>query len=91
MGLHIVLCDHVQAVDIAKPVDHGIVGVMTGPDRVNIIALHDHNVCNHIFPSRRSPGFAGELMAVSPVEYDTPAVQLHETVLHLKMTESHKF
>ena len=88
MRLHIVLCDHVQTVDIAQTVDHGIVGIMAGPDRVDVIALHDHDVFDLVLSAGRSSRLAGELMAVCPVEDDALSVQLHESVLHLKMTEA---
>ena len=90
VGLQIVLRDHIQSIDVAESVDHGIIGIMAGTDRVDIILLHDDHICDHIFTSRRSSCPAGEFMAVCPVEYDTLSIQLHQTAFQFKVTEAHK-
>ena len=80
MCLHVGLRDHVQPVEISEAVDDGSVGIVTGPDRVDVIAFHDQDVCDDILPARGSSRVAGELVTVHAVEDDALSVEAHDAV-----------
>ena len=86
--LHVCLRDHVQAIDIREAVYDRRVRIMAGPDRIYVMSLHDLDVMNDILPARGPACIAGKLMTVDTVEHYSPAVQLHDAVLHLKMPEA---
>ena len=88
VGFQICLIDHIDSVLIAEFIDQRCIRIMTGTDRVNIVLFHSLEVFAKLFFGDMTSAHRTEFMTVHTLEYDTFAVQCHNSVFHLETTES---
>ncbi len=88
VGLHIRLIHHVDAVTVAEFIESALVGIMRGPDGVDVAALHGDDVPNELFPVGDTAAQRAEIMPVDAAEDNPLPVQEHQAVLHLKAAEA---
>ena len=74
MGLHIILSDHVKSVRVTKRIDPGIIRIMTGTDRIDIVALHRNDIFYDLFCGNGTACFGTELMTVHAFKDDPLSV-----------------
>jgi len=48
VGLHVRFIDHIEAIFVAEMVEARIIGVMAGPDRIDVVALHGQDVVQQL-------------------------------------------
>ena len=84
----ICLIDHIDSVLIAEFIDQRCIRIMTGADRVDIVLFHNLEVFAKLFFGDMTSAHRTEFMTVHTLEYDTFAVQCHNSVFHLETTES---
>ena len=89
VGLHIVLGNHVKAINIAEFVDPFGILVVAGPDGIDVVALHDENILKSILIRYYSTIIAGKLVPVYALEHNALPVYQHQAVLHLEAPEAH--
>ena len=87
MGFQVILIDHVDTVFITQSVDQGRIWIMTGTDRIDIIALHSLQILAKLCLTHMTPAHGAELMAVHALEHDPLPVQSHDMILHLEAPE----
>ena len=88
MGLQIGLRKHIQPIFIADPVEGGIVGVVGGPDGVDVVPLHQKNIFEDGIGRHRASEFAVELVAVHAPDHDFLSVDEEISVLQLHAPET---
>ena len=88
MRFKVCLIDHIDSVFIAELIDQGCIRIMAGTDCIDVVLFHDLKVFAKLFFGHVSSTHRAEFMTVYALEYDTFSVQCHDTVFHLKTTES---
>ena len=88
MRFQICLIDHIDSVFVTELIDQGSIRIMTGTDRIDIVLFHDLKVFAKLFFGDMTSAYRAEFMTVHTLEYDTFAVQCHNSVFHLETTES---
>ena len=88
VGFHIVLIDHIQPQLVAEPVQGGMVGIVAGSDRVDVVPLHQDQIPPDPFLRHRAAGLAAEVMAVDPPEHHADAVDPEHRVPDLHPAEA---
>jgi hypothetical protein len=89
VALDVGLVDEVEAVLVAQVVPALVVGVVRKPDRVEVVALHDLDVSDHV---RDVEGLAVPLVVLVPVhalDEHSPVVDEERAVPHLYPAEAH--
>ena len=87
VGFQVILIHHIDTVLVAEPVDQGRIWIVTGTDRIDIIALHSLQILAKLRFTHMTSAHGAELMAVHALEYDPLPVQSHNVILHLKTPE----
>ena len=87
MRFQVCLIDHINAIFITQFIDQRSIRIMTGPNRIDVILFHDHKVFTKFCFRNISSGNGAEFMTVYTFEYNTFAIQGHNTVFHFKTTE----
>ena len=85
----VILRDDIQAQLVAQVIQPGVIGIMARAYGVDVVALHDQQVALHLIAGNRTAGFSTEVMAVSALEDDALAVEVHDAVDQLKAAEAH--
>ena len=85
---HIVLGDHVDAEDITKSVKNRSIRVVTGPDRIDMVLLHDGDCPENLIRVGLSACVTGEFVPVDAAKNNPSSIQTHQSVFHLKVSES---
>ena len=88
VAFHIVLVNHVQPQLVAQAVDRARVRIVAGPDRVDVVPLHQDQIAPDFFLRHRAPGLAAEIVPVRSLEYDADAVHPDHAVFNLDLPES---
>ena len=89
MRFQVCLIDHINAIFITQFIDQRSIRVMTGSDRVDVVLFHDHQIFTQFCFRNISSTDRTELMTVYTFEYNTFAIQGHNTVFHFKTAESY--
>ena len=87
---HIVLGDHVDAEDIAEPVEHRGIRIVAGPDRIDMVLLHDDDCPENFIRIGLSACVTGEFVPVDTAKDNPFSIQAHQSVFHLKVSEADK-
>ena len=74
VGLHVGLVDQIQAVAVAEGIEGGVIGIVTGADGVDVVALHGDDVALELRAVGHAPGAGVEVVAVDALENDAFAV-----------------
>ena len=82
------LVDQVDPVTVTELVPLGVVGVVTGADGVDVVALHQLDVLHHPFGRHVLPGVRIELVPIDAVKADRLAVQQEAAVPDLDLAEA---
>ena len=80
--------DQIKAETVAKSGEPRVVRIVAGAYGVDIVALHNHQVFNHVFRRRGSPQIAVTVMTVDAFEFDFLSVQVEHSAAHLDFSES---
>ena len=80
VALQVGLVDHIDAVLVAQLVPEGLVGVVAGAHRVDVVAAEGLHGAVHILGADGAAGGGVPLVAVDAVEDDPLPVQLHHAV-----------
>ena len=91
VGFHIVFVDQVETVYVTQLIKSGIVRIVAGTDRVDVVAFHGNHILNKLFRLRNAACKCAEFMAVGAFEYDSLSIQEHEAVLQFKTAETDAF
>ncbi len=89
MAFQVGLIDHVQAVLIAQLIPSGLVGIVAGADRIDIVLLHEPDIPHHIFFRHCPASPYVELVAVDSLKDDPFSVDAHDPFSQFKMPEAH--
>ena len=81
VALHIVFRDEIEPELIAEPVEKGGIRIMAGPDRIDIVSLHEEEIPPHILLPHGPSPVRGELVPVRSEKDDAPPVETHKAVL----------
>ena len=74
MGLHIILRDHVESVDVAELIQSDIVRIMAGTDGIDIVPLHGHDVGERLLHAHHTSGQGTEFVAVDALKHNPLSV-----------------
>ena len=88
MALQICLVDQIDPVLVTELIPPALVGIVGSSHRVDVVSLYKRDIPEHIFLRHRSAAVYGKFMAVYPLEYEAPAVDAHDSVLHLNGSEA---
>ena len=88
MSLKVRFVNKVNTVFIAKLIPQGIIGVVTGADRVQIILLHEPDIPEHILLCDASSAFCIPFVTVYSSENNTLSVYTHNAVFKLEPAEA---
>ena len=89
VGFQIRLVNNVNTVLIAKLVPTGLIRIVAGTHRVDIIPLHHKNVRNHIRFRNGTAALRGKFMTVHSLKHNPLSVQTHQPVLQFKGTKAY--
>ena len=76
VSLHVRLVDHIEAEVVSQRINIGIVGIMTGSDRIDVVALHIDQVMPGLGKRDRTARDRTEFVAVNAVEHYSLSVDL---------------
>ena len=82
------LINDIDTILIAEVIQIRMIRIMRSTDCVNVVPLHVPDIRHHLIFRYGTAMVTAELMTVHTIEHDALAVNLHQTVLHLKCTES---
>ena len=74
VGLHIILCNHVESVDVAELIQPDIVRIMAGTDGIDIVPLHGHDIGECLLHAHRTSGQGTEFVAVHALKHNPLSV-----------------
>ncbi len=86
--LQIGLVDQIDAVFVAQVVPVFLVRIMRSADGVDVVALAEHDVVDHVLPGDRASALRVEFVAVRALEHHAPAVKRHDAVLDAERAEA---
>ena len=88
VALQICLVHHIDAVPVAQVVPGGLIGVMAGADRIDIVPA-EHGHCGlHVLLTDSAAPVRAPLVSVHAVEQQTLSVEQHNPVLQLEAAEA---
>ena len=88
MGFEIGLIDQVDAVLIAQIVPTLLVRIVRGADGVDVVALAENHIIDHVLLSDGTAALGVELVTVRALEHDALAVKGHDAVFDAEATEA---
>ena len=88
VALLVGLVDYVQPVIVIHSVHLGVVGIMAGADRVDVVALHQKDVLEHGFDRDRLSVDRVYVMPVSAFEISEDIVDIELVILELHFAEA---
>src|SRR6185369_3111433 len=88
VGLQVALVDHQQAVLVAQVEEPRVRRVVAGPDRVDVVLLHQHDVGSHGGLVQAAPGHRMPLVPVHAAELDSVPVEPDLPVAYLDAAEA---
>ena len=86
--LHVALVHHVEAVCIAEVVPLRRVGVVTGPDSIDVVLFHQDNIADHRLTRDSASAVHVELMPVDTFDGDRLSVHQEERISDLYMAKA---
>ena len=87
----IALVDHVQTQSVAQVINPGIVRIVAGADRVDVVLFHGHQILPKLRLVWHTARARAEFMTVYALEHNALPVQLHQAVRNLKAAEAHLY
>ena len=88
MGFEIGLIDQVDAVLIAQIVPTLLVRIVRGADGVDVVALAENHIIDHVLLGDGTAALGVELVTVRALEHDALAVKGHDAVFDAEATEA---
>ena len=88
MRLQIGFVDHVDAVFVAQFEPTGLVRVVRGAHRVDVVPFHEAHIPQHVLFGDAAAEPCVEFVAVDPAQHDPLAVDGEDAMLDLDMAES---
>ena len=88
VALQIRLINQIYPVFITEPIPESLIGIVTGPYRIDIVLLQNPDILKHFLPGNAASAGQRELMPVHPSENDAFSVEAHDSVPQNKATES---
>ena len=88
MVLEVGLITAVQTIVVEHCVHAGIVGIMACTDGVDVVALHQQNILEHIVCSNGATCNGVGIMTVNTLEYDTLAVDIEQRTDNLNLANT---
>ena len=88
MGLHIAFIDHIESQLVAQLVKHAGIGIMTGPNSVQIIAFHRDQIPADFLRRHGPSRLRAVIMPVHTLEDNPTAVDQHQPVFQFKPAET---
>jgi len=82
MRLVVAFVDDIEAVLVAEVQEARVRRVVTGPDRVDVVLLHQQDVAEHVLRGQGATTVGVPLVAIDAPEEDAPAVDGQEAVEH---------
>ena len=86
--LKVGLVHYIKAVRIAKQVELGAVGIVRGPDGVDVQLLHQADILRHIRKADGGGGLAVEIVAIHALQLDGGAIDLEHLAVDADLTEA---
>ena len=71
MALQIRLVDQIDPILIAELIPSRLVGIVAGTDRIDVVALHETDIPDHVFFRDGASSLHIELMTVNSAEHDS--------------------
>ena len=72
--LHIILCNHVESVDVAELIQSDIVRIMARTDGIDIVLLHGHDIGERLLHAHHTSGQETEFVAVHALKHNPLSV-----------------
>ena len=70
MCLHVAFRDHINPVPVTQIINRNIIRVMTGPNGIDIVLFHRHDILFQLFVRNVAAGNGTELMTVDALEHN---------------------
>ena len=80
--------DHHETITVAELGKTRVIGIVTGPDGVDIVFPHHGQVTEHLFKGNGEPGDRIAVVTVDAAEEEGTLIEFHNPVMHTDGTET---
>ena len=89
MGFHIIFSNQIKSILITQLIKRWRIRIMTGTDCIDIVLFHHHNILKQFLFWNHPACLRTKFMAVDSLKYNAFSIEAHQSVFHLKTTESY--